>query len=771
MQHIECTLARTRFDFKELHCYEAVAHSVRDRLIEKFNDTNFLFNKAGAKRLSYMSLEFLMGRALQNALINIALEENYREAVEELGYVLERIYEEEVDPALGNGGLGRLAACFLDSFATLNYNAWGYGLRYEYGIFRQVIRDGYQVEVPDMWLSLTNPWEIERMDIQYAVRFYGSTRVVYQGARELHLWEGGEVVFARAFDTPIPGYCTDNTVGLRLWKSLPAREFDLTSFNTGDYFKALYERQKASEITSVLYPNDSTAQGKELRLKQEYLLVSATVQDVFRRFKRSQLAEKKEIAWESFPDSCVMQLNDTHPVLAIVELLRILIDVEKLDDKEAWLIVTRVFGYTNHTVLPEALEKWSVDMLGHLLPRHLEIIYLINFNWLQKVERKYPGNTDKLRSLSIIQEEPKMVRMAHLGIVGSAVVNGVAAIHSQLIKTDLFRDFAEFFPHKFQNKTNGVTPRRWILCANPQLAALYTASLASDRWVVDMDELRGLEKLAKQPEFQGKWACIKHSNKLRLARYVKDALGVELNPDSLFDIQIKRIHEYKRQLMNILYAVHRYLALKAMTPAQRKQVVPRSVLFGGKSAPGYLTAKKIIKLINSVAEVVNNDFETSDYLKVVFVPNYGVSNAQILIPAAELSEHISTAGLEASGTSNMKFTMNGCVLIGTLDGANVEIREEVGAENFFLFGARVEDIAALRRRMQEMPPEEYWGAKLTRVFRSIEEGVFGSREVLTECINVIRWRNDHYLVCTDFEDYVRAQQEVDEAYTNKARWN
>lgn len=477
-----------------LHCYQAVAHSVRDRLVESFNDTHRHFTTVAPKKIYYFSLEFLIGRCLQNALINIDCEEKYREALKDLGFNLEVIYEEEVDPALGNGGLGRLAACFLDSLATLNYPAWGYGIRYDYGIFRQIIKDGAQIEVPDYWLSQGNPWEIERLDVQYKVRFYGKTRKIKKAGKEISIWENTQTIIARAYDTPIPGYATFNTLALRLWRSLPANEFDFNSFNTGDYFKALEERQKAEYITSVLYPNDSTQQGKELRLKQEYLLVSASLQDIIRRHKRDESLCGRPFNWVNFPKEAAVQLNDTHPALAIVELLRILIDEEMMDHDPAWDIIRHTFAYTNHTVLPEALEKWGVDILGNLLPRHLEIIYLINYVWLQAVGKKFPGNVDKLSSLSLIEESnPKKVRMANLCIVGSHTVNGVAAIHSDLIKHTLFKDFYEFDPKKFQNKTNGVTPRRWIVSANPLLGELYTDKTHNDEWILHMDKLRVLE--------------------------------------------------------------------------------------------------------------------------------------------------------------------------------------------------------------------------------------------------------------------------------------
>ncbi|CAD8163335.1 unnamed protein product [Paramecium octaurelia] len=766
VHHVEYTLARTRFDFSKFHSYQALSHSVRDRLIEAFNDTNLHFHQMDAKRIYYLSLEFLIGRCLQNALVNLDLEDDYREALMDLGYKLEELYDEEVDPALGNGGLGRLAACFLDSLATLNYPSFGYGIRYTYGIFKQLIKDGYQVESPDFWLNHGNPWEIERLDVQYQIRFYGFVKKVWDHGVERSVWEGGETIMARAYDTPIPGYNTQNTIALRLWKSHPASEFDFSSFNTGDYFKALEQRQKAEYITSVLYPNDSTEAGKELRLKQQYLLVSASMQDIVRRFKR-----RKVLDWNAFPQKVAVQLNDTHPALAIVELLRILIDIEQLDNMSAWQIVTKSFNYTNHTVLPEALEKWGVPLIEKLLPRHLEIIYLINFLFLEKVQQKYPNNWGKLSALSIVEEEgTKKVRMANLSIVGSKFVNGVAKIHTELLKTTIFKEFFEMHPNKFQNKTNGVTPRRWVRCANPALAALYDRVLGSDKWVLDMEQLKQLESHVSDPQFVRDFQMIKMENKERFVHWIRKTCQVDLNIDSLFDIQVKRIHEYKRQLMNILYVIYRYLIIKESSPEERKRIVPRSVCFGGKAAPGYVNAKRVIKLINSVADVINNDHQIGDLLKVVFMPNYNVSNAQIIIPAAELSQHISTAGTEASGTSNMKFIMNGCLILGTLDGANVEIDEAVGRENIFIFGTQVEDVDNMKEKMRNTDPHEYFPQELLKVFGEIDNGRFGHNEELKWIVDSIRYKNDNYLVGQDFKDYIKAQQQVDDLYRQPNEW-
>jgi starch phosphorylase len=765
VNHSEYTLARNRFTFDKKSCYMAAAYSIRDRLIESWNDTQQTTTAANPKRIYYMSMEFLLGRHMQNALINIDLEPEYRDALEELGFKLEELYEEENDPGLGNGGLGRLAACFLDSLATLDYPAWGYGIRYNYGIFKQQIIHGAQVEVPDYWLVNGNPWEIERTDVKLPVRFYGTIRKDVRDGKEYSLWEGGEVVLACAYDNPIPGYNTFNTVNLRLWKSAPNYEFDFNHFNQGDYFKALESRQRAEYITSVLYPNDSTYSGKELRLKQQYFFVCASLQDILRRFK------KNNTDWKDLPEKIAIQLNDTHPALSIIELLRVLLDVEGLEMNFAWDLVYKVHGYTNHTVLPEALEKWSVELLGNLLPRHLEIIYLINHFFLEKMKKKFPGDYDKLKSLSLIEEgNPKLIRMANLSIIGSHTVNGVAEIHSGLLKTTLFKDFYEMHPSKFQNKTNGVTPRRWIACANPQLASLYTETLASADWLKNLNLIRTIASLSTDLEFQDKWYKIKLQNKLRLAQWVYKHSKVIIDENTLFDIMVKRIHEYKRQLMNALYVIDRYLTLKNCTEDEKKKYVPRTVFFGGKAAPGYIQAKRIIKLICGISATINQDKDTNNYLKCVFLPNYSVSNAQIIIPASDLSQHISTAGTEASGTSNMKFAMNGCLIIGTLDGANVEIAQEVGEDNMFIFGAKVDEIDKLKEKMRNSNPDEYIGERLKRVFEAIDSGMFGNKEEMQTLLNALRNRNDHYLVCHDFYSYCDSQEKVDKCYKNKREW-
>lgn len=765
VNHVEYTLAMTRFNFSDFGCYQAAAFSLRDRLLESWNDTNQYFTTHNVKRVYYLSLEFLLGRCMQNTLTNLGMEAPYREALMDIGYQLENLYDHEVDPALGNGGLGRLAACFLDSLATLEIPAWGYGIRYDYGIFKQVIKDGYQCEIPDFWLSGGNPWEIERPEVTYPIRFYGYSEQYDDDGVTRAEWKGGEIVLAKAYDTPIPGYNTFNCNNLRLWKSIPAKEFDFDQFNQGKYDDAVDAKQRAEYITSVLYPNDTTQGGKELRLKQQYFFCSATIRDVIRRFKKSN----KD--WKDFPNKAALQLNDTHPAIAAIEFLRILIDEERLSWDQAWKIMHDSFSYTNHTVLPEALETWSVGLLGHLLPRHLELIYVINHIFMEKVAEKYPGDYERMSAMSVIEEgDDKKVRMSNLSILCSHRVNGVAELHTNLLKTTIFKNFHEFFPNKIENKTNGVTPRRWIHCANPRLSELLTETLGENEWISDLDRIETLENFAEDSEFVQKWVDVKNHNKNRLISHMKDHMGIDLPADALYDVQIKRIHEYKRQTMNILYAIYRYLMIKEMSPEERKKVVPRVIIYGGKAAPGYHNAKAIIKLINAVGEVVNNDEEIGDTLKVVFYPNYCVSAAQLLIPASELSQHISTAGMEASGTSNMKFVMNGCLIIGTMDGANVEISEEIGEDNMFIFGARVNEINDLRQLLFS-GEKKVVGKRLQKVFDSIYSGMFGDVSIIHPIIDSYVDGKDYYLVTADFNSYVKAQNKVDDVYRDQKLWN
>lgn len=765
VRHIETTLARSMFNCDEAAAYAACSLAFRDRLILEWNRTQQRQTFADGKRVYYLSLEFLMGRALDNAMLNIGQKDLAKEGLSDLGFRIEDVIQQEHDAALGNGGLGRLAACFLDSLASLNYPAWGYGLRYRYGIFKQEIIDGYQVEVPDYWLDF-NPWEFPRHDVTVDIQFFGHVnKSTDANGKTVCRWEGGDTVKAVAYDVPIPGYDTPATNNLRLWSSKAASgEFDFQKFNSGDYESSVADQQRAETISAVLYPNDNLERGKELRLKQQYFWVAASLYDIVRRFKKTKRA------WKEFPDQVAIQLNDTHPTLAIVELQRILIDLEGLEWDEAWNIVTNTFGYTNHTVLPEALEKWSVPLIQHLLPRHLQIIYDINLFFLQSVERAHPGNRDLLGRVSIIEEsQPKMVRMAFLAIVGSHKVNGVAELHSDLIKTTIFRDFVTVFgPDKFTNVTNGITPRRWLHQANPRLSDLIATKTGGYDFLKDLTLLNKVELAVEDPEFRKEWAAIKLANKARLAEHIKTTTGVVVDPHALFDVQVKRIHEYKRQQMNIFGVIHRYLKIKEASPEERKKFLPRVSIFGGKAAPGYWMAKQIIHLINAVGAVVNKDKDVGDLLKVVFLEDYNVSKAEMIIPASDISEHISTAGTEASGTSNMKFVLNGGLIIGTCDGANIEITREIGESNIFLFGNLAEDVEDLRHAhnygQHTLDPE------LVKVFEAIEKGTFGDSKDFAGMITAVRDHGDYYLVSDDFQSYLETHDVIDEAYKNQEDW-
>ncbi|KAG9292050.1 hypothetical protein G9A89_017950 [Geosiphon pyriformis] len=765
VHHVNSTLARSIYNIDNFSAYQATAHSVRDKLIERWNATQQAHTEADKKRVYYFSLEFLLGRSLDNALLNLGLKEQYGEGVKELGFRMEDILQQEVDAALGNGGLGRLAACYMDSLATLDYPAWGYGLRYTYGIFQQGIKDGYQVEFPDYWLNFDNAWELPRLDIAIEVRFAGYVnKYTDETGRERASWEGGDSVQAIAYDVPIPGYGTKNCINIRLWSSKPKKQFDLGRFNEGEYEQAVQEQMKAENITAVLYPNDNHMVGKELRLKQQYFWVAASLHDIIRRFKKTSRP------WAQFPDQVAIQLNDTHPTLAIVELQRILVDEEGLTWDDSWNIVTRTFAFTNHTVLPEAMEKWPVPMVEYLLPRHMQIIFDINLFFLQNVEKAFPKDRDILAKLSIIEEAtPQFVRMAHLAIVGSHRVNGVAALHSNLIKATIFKDFVKYYgPKKFENKTNGITPRRWLHQANPKLSELITEAIGNKHWLKDLSLLKNLESHVKNKDFRRRWVAVKHSNKVRLADYIKSHTGIDVNPNALFDVQVKRIHEYKRQFMNILGVIHRYNYLRKLTPEERQDVVPRVVIFGGKAAPGYYIAKLVIKLINNVAAVVNKDETIEDLLKVVFIPDYNVSLAEIIVPASDISQHISTAGTEASGTSNMKFVLNGGLILGTVDGANIEIHEEIGTDNIFLFGHLSDEVEDLRHdhRYRQVPIDP----ALQAVITDIESGHFGEQRIFAPLINTITFGKDYYLISDDFGSYLDAQKLVDEAYKNEEDW-
>ena len=752
------TLATTR------DWYEIAARTARDRMVERWMSTMQTYYGTDPKRVYYLSLEFLVGRTFSNAVLNLGLREEFKKALYELGQNIEEINEVEFDAGLGNGGLGRLAACFLDSMATLELPCYGYGIRYEYGMFHQKIEDGQQVEHPDNWLRYGNPWEFPRPEVLYPVKFYG--RVVefrHEDGTMRHHWVDAEEIMAMAYDTPVPGYGGKTVNNMRLWSAKSSRDFDLRYFNQGDYIQAVADKNASENLSKVLYPNDSTEMGKELRLKQQYFFVSASLQDILYRYK------KHHETWDELPDKVAIQLNDTHPAISIPEMMRILVDLNGLDWEHAWDLTTRTFSYTNHTLMPEALETWKVSLFENVLPRHLEIIYEINFHFLRKVMHSFPGDTDLLRRMSIIGEDgEKRIRMAHLAIVGSHTVNGVAALHTELMKSTIFSDFDRLSPGKILNMTNGITPRRWLNQANPQLAALITSRIG-DGWVSDLDQLQKLRKLAKDAGFRKEFAAVKRANKLRLAEVIKRELNITVNPDSLFDIQIKRIHEYKRQLLNVLHIVTLYNRIRLGTHAN---IVPRTIIIGGKAAPGYVMAKRIIRLINNIAEIINHDPAVGDRLKVLFFPNYNVSNAELIIPAADLSEQISTAGTEASGTGNMKLSLNGALTIGTLDGANIEIMEEVGADNFFLFGLTTEEVTDLRNKGYHSWDYYHANGELKQVLDMIGAGYFSPDEPdrFQPIVEALLKYNDYYLLLADYASYVACHDRVGALYSKPDEW-
>lgn len=746
--------------------YRALALTMRDVLVKQWVRTQKSYYAKHKKRVYYLSLEFLVGRSLGNSLINLGFFDSVSGALREMGYDIEAVREKEEDAALGNGGLGRLAACFMDSIATLKIPAYGYGINYEYGLFHQSIVNGEQVERPDNWLRFGTPWEFERSVPLYPISFYGKVHCYYDDHGMYRCeWVDTDVVMANACDVLIPGYRNDNVINMRLWKAKASRELDLWDFNRGDYIGAVESKVQSETISKLLYPADDASAGRELRLKQQYFFVAATFQDIFRRF------EKQSQDLQEFPDYVAVQLNDTHPAIAIPELLRLFLDIHGLEWEKAFSICVRTFAYTNHTLMPEALETWPVDLMGRVLPRHLQIIYEINRRFLEQVARRFPGDHKKLRDMSIIDEgPPKRIRMAHLAIVGSHSVNGVAALHTELLKTGMFKDFHTLYPSRINNKTNGITPRRWLLKCNPALADLITRKIG-DGWVVDLDQLKQIIPFATDAEFQEEFGRIKRQNKVHLTRIIKDVCGVNVSPDSLFDIQVKRIHEYKRQLLNLLHVIVLYHRMVLNLDFKQS---PRTVVFAGKAAPSYLKAKTIIKLIHSVAEIINNDPRVGNQLRLVFIPNYGVSLAEKIIPAADLSEQISTAGTEASGTGNMKFALNGALTIGTLDGANIEIRNEVGPENFFLFGMTAEQVRWERRFPKRTPLQIYEQNKEIRMaIDAIRDGSFsqGDATMFQSVVDdLLDHHRDQYLNLLDLEDYLRCQEEVGRIYEDTREW-
>jgi starch phosphorylase len=744
--------------------YFAVAYSVRDRMMRHWIRTQQAYYRKGAKRVYYLSLEFLMGRALENNLLNLDLYDGMRGALNDLGLDLADLLAQEPDAGLGNGGLGRLAACFLDSLATLQYPAYGYGIRYEFGIFDQEIRNGWQVERPEEWLRFGNAWEIPRPEYVVPVALYGRTEhgTDADGKHRVK-WVDARHVMGMPYDVPIAGYRNRTVNTLRLWRARASQELDLADFNAGDYLSAVEDKGFSENISKVLYPNDLTVMGKELRLQQQYFFVSCSIHDIVARHL------KVHEGFDDFPDKVAIQLNDTHPAIAIAELMRVLVDERDVEWGRAWEICQATFGYTNHTLMPEALEKWSVDLFGRVLPRHLEIVLELNRRFLEGVRSTRRADEAAISRMSIIEEGPvKQVRMANLAVVGSRSVNGVAALHTELLKRELFRDFFALWPSKFNNKTNGVTPRRWLLQANPGLSSAITEVLGPE-WITDATKLRALEPLAQDSGFRRLFREVKRQNKARLAEIVKAENGITLDLDSIFDVQVKRIHEYKRQLLAILRVAAEYLRMKE---DRSYRPHPRSYLFGGKAAPGYAMAKLIIKLASSVAEVVNRDVDLQGRITVAFLRNYRVSLAERIFPGADVSEQISTAGKEASGTGNMKFALNGALTVGTLDGANVEIREEVGPENFFLFGLTVEQVASLKKRGYD--PWEWYrnDRRLKGVIDALSSGLFSPGEpgLFRPIVDSLLNGGDPYLVLADFAAYLAAQEEVDKAYLDEDRW-
>ncbi|TCN78472.1 starch phosphorylase [Shewanella fodinae] len=744
--------------------FHALALSVKEQLLDNWRDTRRQDLQQHKKHVAYLSLEFLMGRTLGNALLNLELTDECRTVLQEYAVRLETLEQQEHDAGLGNGGLGRLAACFLDSCATLGLAVTGYGIRYEYGMFLQKIVDGYQVEQPDRWLRDGNPWEVRVPQHNVTVHFGGRTQSYVDLRGRCHiLWLDTQDVLAVAYDVPVPGYRNGRVNTLRLWKAEATNEFDLAEFNQGDYTEAVAAKNQAEQITMVLYPNDSSENGKELRLRQQYFLSSASLQDLLRNW-----VQLHGMDFTEFPKFNAIQLNDTHPAIAVPELMRLLVDVYELEWEPAWQIVSRCLAYTNHTLLPEALERWPVRMFAHMLPRILEIVYEINARYLDEVAHRWPGNVSKLRDMSIIEEGPEPhIRMAYLAIVASFSVNGVAALHTQLLTSGLFHNFHELWPHKFNNRTNGVTPRRWLAYCNPALAQLISSRLGHD-WVTDLSKLSALNAYTQDHAFVEEWRRVKQHNKQKLATLVAERCRVEFDTGMLFDVQVKRIHEYKRQLLNILHVIHLY---QRVLTGDTHGMQPRCVLIGGKAAPGYAMAKLIIKLANNVAHMINSDHRAKPWLRFAFLPDYNVSAMETICPGTDLSEQISTAGKEASGTGNMKFMMNGALTLGTLDGANIEMLEEVGEDNFFLFGLNAPSVEELKGHYR---PWEYIAASeaLTGVMALLKSGHFNLQEpeIFAPIVAAIESPTDPWMLAADFESLRLAQLEVAKAYQDWQRW-
>jgi len=764
LKHLEYTLGKDNFSTTRNDIYLGLAYAIRDLLVERWRDTQQTYYDQDAKRVYYISMEFMLGRTMGNSLINLDLVDEWKEVLEELHLDFECVEELEWEAGLGNGGLGRLAACFLDSLATQSIPAYGYGIRYEYGAFFQKILDGAQVELPDNWLRYGNPWEFGRKEHLHPIKFYGNVVTRHdENNYEYTCWVNTEDVMAMAYDIPIPGYGNDVVNTMRLWSAKATRDFDLHFFNEGRYMEAVEKKMHTENISKVLYPPDKEIEGRELRLKQEYFLASATVQDILYRFK------KKHSDLKLLPEKVAIQLNDTHPTLAIPEMMRILLCHEQLDWDTAWDITVRTFAYTNHTVLPEALEKWPVWLLGKILPHHLQIIYQINEKFLAEVRARFPDDLQRIKRMSLIEEaQENKVRMANLAIIGSHAVNGVSILHTNILKQRVFRDFFEMYPERFSNKTNGITQRRWLKKANPFLSSLISNYLG-DGWVTNLNELAKLRPLADNPEFVQKWRAAKRENKERLRRYILDNNDLHVSADSLFDCHIKRFHEYKRQTLKVLHIITLYNRIKENPD---RDFVPRTFIISGKAAPSYHIAKLTISLINAVADKINNDPAIRDLIKVVFLANYSVTMAERIIPAADLSEQISTAGTEASGTGNMKFAVNGALTIGTLDGANIEIMEEIGEENFFLFGLKAEEVSELKA--QGYNPREIYNRvpELKQALDMILQGDFSPEtpDLFKPLVDSLLNQGDNYLVLADYESYAQCQEEVERVYRDQDEW-
>jgi len=763
LDHLTYSFAKDKYSATPRDKFNSVVLSVRENLVEQWMKTQQQYYYMDIKRIYYLSLEFLLGRLLRNYIINLDLLDDYRKAVDVLGMTYEEIFEHEWDAGLGDGGLGRLASCFLDSMATLQYPGYGYGIRYEYGIFSQKIKNGYQMEAPDNWLRYGNPWEFPRPELIYPVHFYGRVNTITGESGKFRMeWVDTDEVMAMAYDYPVPGFHNDTVNTLRLWSAKSSRGFRLEYFYSGDYIKAVEDKSNSETISKVLYPDDHTLAGKELRLKQQYFFVSATIRDIIRRYR------KYHPTYNEFPEKVAIQLNDTHPAIAVAELMRILVDEDSIAWNDAWDITKKTFAYTNHTVLPEAIETWSEGLMGNLLPRHLQIIQEIDRRFLIQVTERFSGEPQRKWQMAIITGDgEKRVHMARLALVGSHTINGVSRLHSDILKENVFKNFYLMFPERFQNVTNGVTPRRWLLEANPGLSSLITEAIG-EGWEKNLDELRKLESLAEDTEFRKRFREIKMSNKIALSDFLKRKNNLSFQPSFLLDCQIKRFHEYKRQLLNILHAITLYNRIKDKKTDEA--FVPRTILFAGKAAPGYFLCKLMIKLIHCISDAINAHPVVNKKLKVIFVPGYGVTLAQHIIPAAELSEQISTAGYEASGTSSMKFILNGALTIGTLDGANVEIREEVGEENFFLFGLKAHEIMEMH---QTYNPRKYYeeDENLRQIINQLSKGYFSPMEPeLFYPIVKSLLEGDRFFVLADYASYINCQENVTNVYRDEERW-